>query len=115
MRTVMTLLEGTEKRGAAQSFPTAVALSREIIMYIILVYWLCIDRVLLFILFLEQVDYKFMVHHYAGEIVYATEGFLEKNRDMLHQEGIDLLRSSSSEFIRSLVDRYAVSGYLRGK
>lgn len=48
-----------------------------------------------------------MVHHYAGEIVYATEGFLEKNRDMLHQEGIDLLRSSSSEFIRSFGDRYA--------
>lgn len=53
----------------------------------------------------SQVDYKFMVHHYAGEIVYATEGFLEKNRDMLHQEGIDLLRSSSSEFIRSFGDR----------
>lgn len=52
-----------------------------------------------------KVDYKFMVHHYAGEIIYATEGFLEKNRDMLHQEGIDLLRSSSSEFIRSFGDR----------
>lgn len=46
-----------------------------------------------------------MVHHYAGEIVYATEGFLEKNRDTLHQEGIDLLRSSSSEFIQSFGDR----------
>ena len=52
-----------------------------------------------------QVDYKFMVHHYAGEIVYATEGFLEKNRDMLHQEGIDLLQSSTSQFIRSFGDR----------
>ena len=57
------------------------------------------------VLFIRQVDYKFMVHHYAGEIVYATEGFLEKNRDLLHQEGIDLLRSSSSEFIRSFGDR----------
>ena len=46
-----------------------------------------------------------MVHHYAGEIVYATEGFLEKNRDMLHQEGIDLLQSSTSQFIRSFGDR----------
>lgn len=54
---------------------------------------------------LTQVDYKFMVHHYAGEIVYETEGFLEKNRDVLHQAGIDLLRSSSSEFIRSFGDR----------
>ncbi|CAN0067360.1 unnamed protein product, partial [Laminaria digitata] len=53
----------------------------------------------------DKVDYKFMVHHYAGEIVYATEGFLEKNRDMLHQEGIDLLRSSTSHFIRSFGDR----------
>lgn len=58
----------------------------------------------------DKVDYKFMVHHYAGEIVYATEGFLEKNRDMLHQEGIDLLRSSSSEFIRSLVDSTRAEG-----
>lgn len=54
---------------------------------------------------IPQVDYKFMVHHYAGNIVYHTEGFLEKNRDMLHQEGIDLLKSSTSEFIRSFGDR----------
>ncbi|CAN0297295.1 unnamed protein product, partial [Discosporangium mesarthrocarpum] len=46
-----------------------------------------------------------MVHHYAGEIVYETEGFLEKNRDMLHQEGIDLLKSSTSGFIRGFGDR----------
>lgn len=46
-----------------------------------------------------------MIHHYAGNIVYHTEGFLEKNRDMLHQEGIDLLKSSSSDFVRSFGDR----------
>ncbi|CAM9672640.1 unnamed protein product, partial [Phaeothamnion confervicola] len=45
-----------------------------------------------------KVDYKFMVAHYAGEITYETEGFVEKNRDLLHQEGLDLLRSSTSSF-----------------
>ncbi|CAM9291263.1 unnamed protein product, partial [Scytosiphon promiscuus] len=52
----------------------------------------------------DKVDYKFMIHHYAGNIVYHTEGFLEKNRDMLHQEGIDLLKSSTSDFVRSFGD-----------
>lgn len=56
-------------------------------------------------LLFPQVDYKFMIHHYAGNIVYHTEGFLEKNRDMLHQEGIDLLKSSTSDFVRSFGDR----------
>jgi myosin V len=49
-----------------------------------------------------RVDYKFMVNHYAGDITYETDGFLEKNRDLLHQEGIDLLNSSTSAFIRGL-------------
>ncbi|CAM9373494.1 unnamed protein product [Pylaiella littoralis] len=58
----------------------------------------------------DKVDYKFMIHHYAGNIVYHTEGFLEKNRDMLHQEGIDLLKSSTSEFVRSFGDGTRAEG-----
>eukprot|EP00611_Tribonema_gayanum_P031887 TRINITY_DN9340_c0_g1_i1.p1 TRINITY_DN9340_c0_g1~~TRINITY_DN9340_c0_g1_i1.p1 ORF type:complete len:1500 (-),score=485.70 TRINITY_DN9340_c0_g1_i1:137-4636(-) len=49
-----------------------------------------------------RVDYKFMVQHYAGDITYETEGFLEKNRDTLHSEGIDLLNSSSSPLLTAL-------------
>lgn len=33
----------------------------------------------------------FNVHHYAGEVMYDTSGFLEKNRDLLHLDSIQLL------------------------
>ncbi|XP_072960538.1 myosin-1-like [Typha angustifolia] len=35
----------------------------------------------------------FTVHHYAGEVLYDTSGFLEKNRDLLHMDSIRLLAS----------------------
>ncbi|XP_077254052.1 myosin-2-like isoform X2 [Tasmannia lanceolata] len=37
----------------------------------------------------------FSVRHYAGEVLYDTSGFLEKNRDPLHSESIQLLSSCS--------------------
>ncbi len=46
-----------------------------------------------------KVDSRFMVNHYAGDITYVTEGFLEKNRDLLHEEAIDLLRSSANSIV----------------
>ncbi|XP_072962124.1 myosin-1-like [Typha angustifolia] len=36
----------------------------------------------------------FTVRHYAGEVAYDTSGFLEKNRDLLHMDSIQLLASS---------------------
>ncbi|KAL4186087.1 hypothetical protein AMTRI_Chr09g12470 [Amborella trichopoda] len=35
----------------------------------------------------------FGVAHYAGEVLYNTSGFLEKNRDLLHSDSIQLLSS----------------------
>ncbi|PHT48040.1 Myosin-1 [Capsicum baccatum] len=35
----------------------------------------------------------FTVSHYAGEVIYDTTGFLEKNRDLLHSNSIQLLSS----------------------
>ncbi|XP_020242077.1 myosin-1-like [Asparagus officinalis] len=35
----------------------------------------------------------FSVTHFAGEVVYDTSGFLEKNRDLLHMDSIQLLAS----------------------
>ncbi|PSR90951.1 Myosin-1 like [Actinidia chinensis var. chinensis] len=35
----------------------------------------------------------FSVCHYAGEVLYDTTGFLEKNRDLLHLDSIQLLSS----------------------
>ncbi|CAH8261127.1 unnamed protein product [Arabidopsis lyrata] len=37
----------------------------------------------------------FTVVHYAGEVTYETTGFLEKNRDLLHSDSIQLLSSCS--------------------
>ncbi|XP_010523208.1 PREDICTED: myosin-1-like [Tarenaya hassleriana] len=37
----------------------------------------------------------FTVAHYAGEVTYDTIGFLEKNRDLLHLDSIQLLSSCS--------------------
>lgn len=38
----------------------------------------------------------FTVSHYAGEVTYDTTGFLEKNRDLMHLDSIQLLSSCSS-------------------
>uniref|UniRef100_J3N3L0 Myosin motor domain-containing protein n=1 Tax=Oryza brachyantha TaxID=4533 RepID=J3N3L0_ORYBR len=38
----------------------------------------------------------FAVHHYAGEVAYDTSGFLEKNRDLLHMDSIQLLAKCKS-------------------
>ncbi|KAG2637687.1 hypothetical protein PVAP13_2NG533600 [Panicum virgatum] len=39
----------------------------------------------------------FKICHYAGEVTYDTSGFLEKNRDSLHSESIQLLSSCKCE------------------
>ncbi|KAK9268785.1 hypothetical protein L1049_000548 [Liquidambar formosana] len=37
----------------------------------------------------------FSIRHYAGEVLYDSSGFLEKNRDPLHSDSIQLLSSCS--------------------
>ncbi|KAK6921484.1 Myosin head, motor domain [Dillenia turbinata] len=43
--------------------------------------------------FRGEKDKAFTVGHYAGEVTYDTTGFLEKNRDLLHLDSIELLSS----------------------
>ncbi|RYR43785.1 hypothetical protein Ahy_A08g040186 [Arachis hypogaea] len=43
----------------------------------------------------------FSVRHYAGEVTYDTNGFLEKNRDPLPSDSIKLLSSCSCELLQS--------------
>ncbi|CAN1239210.1 VIII-2 [Linum grandiflorum] len=43
----------------------------------------------------------FGVRHYAGEVVYDTNGFMEKNRDPLHSDFIQLLSSSSCKILQT--------------
>lgn len=43
----------------------------------------------------------FSIHHYAGEVLYDANGFLEKNRDPLHSDIIQLLSSCSRHLSQS--------------
>ncbi|XP_078447679.1 myosin-2-like [Wolffia australiana] len=50
-------------------------------------------------------DGAFIVSHYAGEVAYNTNEFLEKNGDPLHTISIELLRSSSLPLPKLLASR----------
>ncbi|KAJ3065284.1 cytochrome c oxidase subunit 1, partial [Podochytrium sp. JEL0797] len=45
----------------------------------------------------------FGIKHYAGEVLYNVEGFLEKNKDALQEELYDLISSSTVPFISALI------------
>eukprot|EP01114_Cavostelium_apophysatum_P017815 TRINITY_DN5376_c0_g1_i1.p1 TRINITY_DN5376_c0_g1~~TRINITY_DN5376_c0_g1_i1.p1 ORF type:complete len:951 (-),score=287.82 TRINITY_DN5376_c0_g1_i1:42-2894(-) len=47
----------------------------------------------------------FIVKHYAGDVAYDTTGFLEKNKDTLQDDLIDLMQSSSLPFVKSLLEK----------
>jgi hypothetical protein len=48
----------------------------------------------------DRRDFLFTVRHYAGAVTYDTAGFLEKNKDQLYQEMVDLLRSSACPIVQ---------------
>lgn len=56
----------------------------------------------------------FIIHHYAGQVTYDAEGFCERNRDVLFNDLIQLMQSSSTLFIRSLFPE-DVSQQTRGR
>jgi myosin-5 len=55
-------------------------------------------------------SFQFSIHHYAGPVVYTTVGFMEKNRDELPRETVDLLTKSSNPFVHKLAEIIASSG-----
>ena len=44
----------------------------------------------------------FTVHHYAGPVTYSADCFLDKNRDTLNPDLMNLVQSSESDFLASL-------------
>ncbi|XP_041967464.1 unconventional myosin-If [Alosa sapidissima] len=44
----------------------------------------------------------FVIHHYAGKVSYDINGFCERNRDVLFPDLIELMQSSTHDFICSL-------------
>ncbi|XP_065142943.1 unconventional myosin-VIIa [Paramisgurnus dabryanus] len=45
---------------------------------------------------------QFGIQHFAGVVQYETKGFLEKNRDSLHSDIIQLVHSSKNKFIKQI-------------
>ncbi|PKU31859.1 unconventional hypothetical protein [Limosa lapponica baueri] len=57
---------------------------------------------------------QFGINHFAGIVYYETKGFLEKNRDTLHGDIIQLVHSSKNKFIKQIFQADVAMGDLRG-
>ncbi|RUS28033.1 P-loop containing nucleoside triphosphate hydrolase protein [Jimgerdemannia flammicorona] len=51
----------------------------------------------------------FTVVHYANDVQYESEGFLEKNRDTVPEEHLTLLQSTKFEFLKEVFDKAAAA------
>ena len=48
----------------------------------------------------------FIIHHYAGKVTYDTDGFCERNRDVLFTDIIQLMQTSERfPVVKLLMDR----------
>ncbi|KAH8915535.1 hypothetical protein BT69DRAFT_1229861 [Atractiella rhizophila] len=47
----------------------------------------------------------FTIAHYALDVTYETEGFLEKNKDTVPDEHMNLLQNTSNAFLKDVIDR----------
>ncbi|XP_039109102.1 unconventional myosin-VIIb [Hyaena hyaena] len=47
-------------------------------------------------------DARFGIAHFAGDVYYQTEGFLEKNRDVLSTDILTLIYSSENKFLKEI-------------
>jgi myosin-9 len=45
----------------------------------------------------------FTIVHYASDVTYSVKGFRTKNRDLMRQDIIDVLRTSHSDLVRALI------------
>ncbi|GAA6034384.1 hypothetical protein JCM8097_002697 [Rhodosporidiobolus ruineniae] len=45
---------------------------------------------------------KFLVKHYAGDVMYTVAGMTDKNKDVLLKDLLDLVASSSNQFLQGL-------------
>ncbi|KAI1007044.1 Myosin-2 [Podosphaera aphanis] len=49
-------------------------------------------------------DVSFTVSHYAVEVTYSSDGFIEKNRDTVPDQLLSILRGSSNNFLVQVLD-----------
>ncbi|KAK5107316.1 hypothetical protein LTR62_001371 [Meristemomyces frigidus] len=50
---------------------------------------------------------SFTVCHYATDVIYDSEGFIEKNRDTVPDEHLEVLRNTSNPFLREVMEASA--------
>jgi myosin-7 len=55
----------------------------------------------------------FIINHYAGEVAYEITGFLDKNKDMLYDDIIEIGKESKIEFVNKLFKEDVVGGGVR--
>ncbi|TYZ64553.1 hypothetical protein PybrP1_008620 [[Pythium] brassicae (nom. inval.)] len=53
---------------------------------------------------LQRGKRQFVIHHYAGSVCYSTNGFCEKNKDHMHTEATDLMKTSTLAFVRAIFE-----------
>ncbi|KAK8950857.1 hypothetical protein KSP39_PZI003308 [Platanthera zijinensis] len=55
--------------------------------------------------FKGEIDGAFKIRHYAGEVLYDTSRFLEKNRDPIYSDTVQLLQLCSCKLFQSFASR----------
>lgn len=50
----------------------------------------------------EQRQNSFLVKHYAGDVMYSTQGLTDKNKDQMIKDVLDLIKSSQNSFLQGL-------------
>lgn len=45
---------------------------------------------------------EFMIHHYAGDVIYSSQDFVEKNQDTLYRDLIEMCGTSKNSLVKSL-------------
>jgi len=58
---------------------------------------------------------QFIIVHYAGEVTYTVQGFLEKNKDELQPQVVDMMRAAGFAFVPELFAEAAGAKVAGGK